>query len=164
MSGRARRDGMDIRKRIQEETKIGLRAHDELRVSVLRMLLSAIHNREIEARAKAGSETTLGDEVLLQVIRSELKKRSDAITAYRTAGRSEAALKEEREAEILRTFLPPELSDGELTKLVREGKTALNASAEKDSGKLVGWVMQRVKGQSSGDRVMAIVKRELGSA
>lgn len=155
---------MSILTRIQEETKVGLRAHDELRVSVLRMLSSAIHNREIEAKAKHGAEAALSGEVLLQVIRSELKKRSDAILAYRDAGRMDAAEKEEREAEILRTFLPPDLSDEELTKMVREGKGVIGATGEKDAGKLIGWVMQRVKGQSSGDRVMAIVKRELGAA
>ena len=154
---------MTIRERIEQDTKSSLRAGDARRLSVLRMLSSTIHNREIEKRAKGiGGELT--DEEVLQAIRSELKKRTDAIDAYDKGHRPEAAERERSEAEILKAFLPPELSDEELLKVVREGIAKLAVSSEKDSGKLMGWVMQRVKGQASGDRVVAVVKQELEAA
>ena len=154
---------MNIRERISQETKDAMKAHDELRVSVFRMLSSAMHNRVLEKRAKSGVESELSEGEGVAAIRSELKKRMDAIVAFRNGGRDEAADTEEREAEILRAFLPPELSDEDLLKLVEEGKIATGATREADAGKLTGWVIQRIGGQASGDRVMTIAKKTLGT-
>ena len=130
------------------------------------MLSAAIHNREIEKRTaggKAESVPLTDDEVLL-VIRSELKKRRDAALAYDTGNRPDAASRERAEAEMLSALLPAELSDAELGALVAEGIKATGASTARDFGKLMGWVMGRAQGRTSGERVSLLIKEKIGSS
>lgn len=155
---------MTLHQTILADTKTAMKERNELTLSVLRMLASTIHNREIEKRAKGGPTSELGDEELVSAIRAELKKRTDAVAAYDSAGRTETAAKERAEAEILQHYLPAELSDTELEAILREGIQTLGVASEKDSGKLTGWVMQRVGGRASGDRVRAHASRLLGTA
>lgn len=154
-----------LKDKIESALIAALKVKDELRLSTLRMLAAAIHNRELEKRAKSGQakEVTLSDEEIVQVVRAELKKRKDASAAYTRGGRPEAAGREDREAVLLSPFLPAELSDEELEKVVLEGTALLNISSSKEFGKLVGWVMGRIRGQASGDRVSEIIKRHLST-
>lgn len=147
---------------IEAELKAAMRGGDALRLSVFRMLSAALHNREIEKRTRSGEarDAPLTDEEVMQVVRAEMKKRRDAIEAYERGSRPEAAAKERAEADILSSLLPRELGDEELAAIAAEGKAALGAAAQ-DFGKLVGWVMQRVHGRASGERVSAIVRRTL---
>lgn len=152
-----------LKDQIDAELRKAMKEGDALRRSVFRMLSSAIHNREIEKRSSPGAatDTALGDAEVIPVIRSELKKRRDAADAYDQAGRPEASAGERAEGEILAAFLPAELSDDALAALAAEGKAALGAVLPDDFGKLMGWVMQRVGGRASGERVSAAVKGEL---
>lgn len=155
-----------LKEKIEAELKNSLRGGEELKLSVLRMLSSAIHNREIEKRSRGSGigAVRLSEEEVVQAIRSELKKRADAADAYRQAGRQDAAKREQAEAEFLSSFLPPELSDEELEAIISEGKAALGSSGPNDFGKLMGWVMGRVKGRASGERVGSILKRHLAGS
>ncbi len=148
---------------IEAELKAAMRGGDALRLSVFRMLSAALHNREIEKRTRSGEarDAPLTDEEVMQVVRAEMKKRRDAIEAYERGSRPEAAAKERAEADILSSLLPRELGDEELAAIAAEGKAALGAAVPQDFGKLVGWVMQRVHGRASGERVSAIVRRTL---
>ncbi len=133
-----------------------------MKLSVLRMLASAMHNKEIEKRPRSGQDAVeLDDEEVIVIIRSEMKKRKDAAGAYERGGRAEAAEKEKKEAEILSSFLPQELSSEELDRIAAEGAKILGASSEKDFGKLMAWAMKNVKGQASGERVSAAVRKKL---
>ena len=145
------------------QLKEAIVARDELRVSTLRMLQAALQNREITERGK-GNTGPLSDADVTAVVRAELKKRRDAIEAYRNAGRAEAALREEAEAGVLQVLLPPELSDAELDVLVAEGVAATGAASVRDFGKLMGWLRGRIDGKASGERVAAAAKRKLGAA
>lgn len=155
-----------LKEKIESELRQALKAGDQLKLSVFRMLSAALHNKEIEKRTRLGEarEMELTEEETIQVIRSELKKRQDAAEAYERGGRSEAAGRERAEAEVLAAFLPPELSDAELEKIISEGQAALGIASEKEFGKLMGWVMGRIKGQASAERVSAIIKRRLESS
>lgn len=154
-----------LKDKIESEIKEALRAREELRLSVLRMLSSAIHNQEIEKRARSGGAAPeLSDEEIIRAIRSELKKRKDASQAYTKGGRAEAAKKEKAEAEILSAFLPREISDEELDEIISQAASALGKVSEKEFGKFMAWVMGRVKGRASGDRVADAVKKKLGRA
>lgn len=150
---------------VQSGIIAALKAKDDLRLSVLRLLSSAIHNREIEKRTRLGENKNveLNDEEIVQVVRSELKKRRDAAAAYQAGGRAAAAEKEKEEAKILFEFLPAELSDQELEKLVDEGLVALNATSARELGRMMGWVMSRVRGRAEAERVAALVKMKLGA-
>ena len=154
------RDDSMLKERIESELKQAMKSGDALKLSVLRMLSAAVHNREIEKRTRSGSgaPAELVEDEIIPVIRSELKKRRDAETAYVAGGRPESAEREGAEAKLLESFLPPERSDAELVGIIDQGSQALGVSAAKDFGTLMGWVMARVKGQASGERVRALIQ------
>ena len=158
-----------LKKTIEDQVREAMKAKEKVRLSTLRMLLSSIRNREIDKRAKlvkggAGGDidslSKLNDEETLDAIRSEVKKRRDAIVEYEKANRPELAQKESGELAILQTYLPAELSDEEIEKLLQP--LAAGAS-EKDFGRVMGAAMKAVSGRASGDRVGAMVKRMLAS-
>ena len=156
-----------LKKTIEDQIKEAMKARDEVKLSTLRMLISSIRNREIEKRAKlvksgAGGDidslSKLNDEETLDAIRSEVKKRRDAIVEYEKANRPELAQKESGELAILQVYLPAELSDEEIEKLLQP---LVAGASERDFGKLMGAAMKAVSGRASGDRVGAILRRML---
>lgn len=154
---------MDIKSKIQQALKEAMRAKDELRLSVLRMLSSAIHNKELEKRAKTGNPEELTVEETIAVIRSEVKKRRDAIQEFEKGGRKDLADKESAELKILEEYLPQELSDEEIEKIVKEVIVESGASDPKQFGRVMGEAMKKIKWQASGDRVSSAVRRLLSS-
>lgn len=144
-----------ILSRIQNELKKAQLSKDGIVVSTLRLLLSEIHNAQIQK----GSD--LEDTEIVSVIQRELKKRAEATAAFRSGGREEMAAKEEAEAEILKGHLPPQLTDEELQKLIDEAITEVGAVGISDIGKVIGVVMGKVKGQAEGGRVSLMVKGKL---
>jgi len=159
---------MTLKEKIQQDTKEAMKAKEELRLSVLRMLSSAMHNREIEKRAKGQGEE-LSEEEILAAIRSEMKKRKDSIAGYEKGGRKDLADKEIAEAKILEAYLPAEISDEEIEKTINEVLTNLgmqkpfDTAQGRDFGRVMGEVMKQIKGQASGDRVSATAKKILGA-
>src|SRR3989344_1922747 len=161
---------MTLKQKIEQELKGALRNKEELKLSVLRMLSSAMHNKEIEKRTRLSKnpdvknlekESELNDEETLGVIRSEAKKRKDAIVEFEKGGRKDLVEKESAELKILEAYLPKEMKDEELEKLVGEAIVDLGSVTMKDFGRVMGEVMKRVKNQASGDRVSAVVKKML---
>ena len=153
---------MNLKDKITKDIKDAMRSKNELRLSVLRMLSSAIHNREIEKRAKTGKEEELNEEEVVATIRSETKKRRDAIVEFEKGGRKEMAEKEVAELKILEEYLPQEIADEELEKVVKEVVAGLGEVTQKDFGRIMGEVMKKIKGQAAGDRVSAAIKKLLG--
>src|SRR3989338_676281 len=137
--------------------KIGeaMKAKDEIRLSTLRMLSSALNYEKID------KQHTLSEEEELEVVRREAKKRRDAIEAYKKAGANERAEKEEKELAILQEYLPEQMPDSELEKKVKEAISQTGASSMADIGKVMGVVMAKVKGRAEGGRVAEIVKKKL---
>src|SRR3989338_10740002 len=107
-------NSMDKQK-LQEELRKSMLARDELRTSVLRLLLSAINYSEIQ---KGGAGYSATPEDVLTVIQKEAKQRRDSITEFEKAKRQELADKEKKELEILQTFLPAQMSEEEVAKIV----------------------------------------------
>ena len=153
---------MTLKEKIQSDMKDAMREKAEVRLSVLRMLLSVIHNREIEKRVKGGATESTDDEVLAS-IRSESKKRRDSIQEFCKAGRTDLVDKESTELAILETYLPAEMGDSELAKIVEEIIKGMGTITQKEFGRVMGEVMKKTKGQASGDRVSAIVKKLFGN-
>ncbi len=143
--------------KIQTDLKNAQLARDEVKVSTLRLLLSEIKNGEI---AKGES---LSDEDIVSVVQKEVKKRKEAAAAFRSGGRGESAAKEEAELLVLESYLPLQLSNEELTKLVEETIHEVGASSIADMGKVIGAVMGKVKGKADGGVVSAMVKEKLSS-
>lgn len=149
------------KEKIQQDIKDAMRNKDELRLSVLRMLSAAMHNREIDKRTKSG-EAELSEEEIIATIRSEVKKRKDAILEYEKGKRKDLAEKEASELKILETYLPLEMDDKEISKIVKEVISVLGVVTPRDFGRVMGEVMKKIKGQASGDRVSSEVKKLLG--
>ena len=148
------------KKDLQEQLKQSMLSRDELKTSVLRMLLSAINYYEIQ-KGGAGYEAT--DEDVLTVIGNQAKQRKDSIEQFKAAGRQELADKEQKELELLSVYLPAQMSDEEITKLVKEAISQTGASSMQDIGKIMGFLMPKIKGKADGNLVNTIVKKELTS-
>lgn len=141
--------------KIQADLKQAQLSRDEIKVSTLRLLLSEIKNSEI---AKGNP---LSDEDIIAVVQKEIKKRKEAVLAFRSGGREDQAQKEESESRILEGYLPAQLSNEELTKIVETTITEIGANSISDMGKVIGIVMGKAKGQADGGMVAALVKEKL---
>lgn len=130
---------------------------EEVKVSTLRLLLSEISYAQISK----GEE--LSDAEVETVVARELKKRREAASGFRQGGREEQAQKEEVEADILSGYLPEQLSDEELGKIVEEVIQITGAKSFTDMGKVIGQVMGKVAGKAEGSRVSQLVKTKLQS-
>jgi hypothetical protein len=137
--------------------KIGeaLKAHDEIRLSTLRLLSSAFNYEFIAKQHK------LTEDEELVVVRKEAKKRKEAIEAYEKAGYKDRADKEAKELAILQEYLPPEVSDDEIVKLVDEAIKETQAVSIKDMGKVIGLVKEKTKGAADGAKIAQLVKSKL---
>ena len=147
-----------LSEKIEEDLKIALRKKNEVVVSTLRMLKTALHNKEIELRPK---KEELTDELVLEVLAKEVKKRKDSIAAFEKGGRDDLASKEKKELALLKRYLPEELSDDKIKEVVDKVIKELGASGMADFGKVMGAVMGEVKGRAGGDKVSQIVKEQL---
>lgn len=150
---------MNLQKRIGEDLRAALKAREQLKLSVLRMAQSAIHNKEIQLLKK---ETGLSDEEVVEVLKSEVKKRKDASGEFEKAGRGDLAAKEKSEAEMLAVYLPAEISDEDLERILKDGIREAGASGQKDFGQVMKTVMPILKGKASGERISVILKKLLG--
>ena len=133
-----------------------LKARDEIRVSVLRFLLSAIHNQEIQKQQE------LSDEEVTVVIQKQTKERRESIEAFQKGGRKDLMKKEEAELDILSKYLPRQLSEEEVKNLVTEVIRETGAGSPADFGLVMGAVMGKVKGRADGQLVASLVKEVLG--
>ncbi len=145
---------------LQEQLKESMLAKDELKTSVLRMLLSAINYYEIQ---KGGAGYSATEEDVLKVIAAQAKQRRDSIEQFKNAGRQELADKEQKELDLLTEYLPEQMSEEEITKLVKEAISKTGAATMADIGKVMETLMPSVKGKADGNLVSSIVKKELTS-
>ena len=149
---------MTLREKIPEDLKNALRNKYELELSVLRMLQSAIRNREIEL--KRGKEF-LTDEEVVEVVAGEVKRRKEAVSEYTKANRQESADKEKAEADILMRYMPKQMEEKEIRLEARNVIDEVNALSVKDMGKVMKGIMPRIKGRAEGSLVSRIVREEL---
>lgn len=147
-----------LKQKLQEELKQAMLAKDELRKSVLRMLLSAINYYEIQ-KGGAGYEAT--DEDVMSVIQKEVKQRKDSIEQFKAGQRQDLADKETRELEILQTYLPKQMAEEEIREIVKEAISQIDATTVADMGKVMSAVIPKLKGKADGALVSQLVKQEL---
>jgi hypothetical protein len=152
-----------LKAEIQQELKKAVKGGDEINRSTLRMVLAAVSNKEKEKRykEKAEAEVQLTEEEMIEVISSEAKKRKEAIREYEKGGRQDLAEKEKAELKILEKYLPEQLSEEEIRKLVQQAVEKTGASEMKDMGKVMAELMPQVKGKADGTIVSQIVKELL---
>ena len=144
-----------LTEQVRADLTTAMKARDAEKTSTLRMLQSAFKYAQIEA----GHE--LGDDEALAVIRKSVKQRQDSIEQYTKGNRPELADKERREMDILKTYMPPELSDDELESGLREIVASTGAQSKKDMGKVMKEATARYKGRVDGKKIQEIVSRLL---
>lgn len=140
---------------INEDVKIAMKARDKEKLSVLRMLKSALQNEQI----KKGTE--LNEEEELSVLSREMKQRRDSLTEFKNADRQDLVEKLENEIVIVESYLPKQLTEEELQSIVQEVIASVNATSTSDFGKVMGAIMPKVKGKADGNAVNRIVKEQL---
>jgi uncharacterized protein YqeY len=144
-----------LSEKIRSDMTEAMKAQAKEKLSTIRMLQSAIKNEQINL----GHELT--DEEAMSVIRKAVKQRLDSIEQYTNGNRPELAAKEQSELEILKAYLPPELSDEELEAGIREIVASTGAQSKKDMGKVMKEATTRYKGRVDGRKVQEIVGRLL---
>ena len=142
-----------LKAQIQEDMKSSMRAGNKDRLSVVRMLLAAIKQREVDER----TETT--DAAVLQILEKQIKQRRESAAQFTTGNRTDLADKELSEITVLQTWLPSALSPEELDALIDEVMTASAATSMKDMGRVMAALRERAQGRadfsSIGERVKA---------
>lgn len=136
------------------------KAKDDELVGTLRMLKSALLNKKIEK--SMAKDEMLSDEDAIALLKSEAKKRADSMETYRSAGREELAAKEESEIAIIKKFLPEQMDEDAVRKLVQEAVAEAGNPGPSGFGKIMGSVIAKAKGAADGAIVSKIVKEELG--
>ncbi len=147
---------MSLKARIQDDMKSAMKAGDKARLGVIRLILAAIKQREVDERIE------LDDEQVLAVLDKMVKQRRDSIAQYTEAGREELAAAEQAEVEIIQEYLPEALSEDEIAAIVEQAIAETGASSMRDMGKVMGKVKPQVQGRADMGQVSALVKQKLG--
>ena len=142
---------MSLQEKLQTDLHQAMRARDRTRMSVLRMLRSAIGYEEIDKKR------TLDDSAVLDIISRQVRQRHESIQMYKDANRQELADKETQELGILQEYLPAQLTDDELTALAQEVIQQVGATGPRDKGRVMGRLMPQVRGKAQGGDVNRIV-------
>ncbi|MBN2009536.1 GatB/YqeY domain-containing protein [candidate division KSB1 bacterium] len=140
---------------LQNDMKVAMKAKDSVRLNTIRMLISQMKNAAIDAREELTPEQELA------VLSSAAKKRKESIEIYEKSNRSDLLEKERQELSIIETYLPAQMSDAEIEKVITEIAAELGASSMKDLGKLMGESMKQLKGKADGKKVQDIARRKL---
>ena len=150
---------MSLEQRLTEEMKDAMRAKDELRLSVIRMLRSQI----LLEKKKGTGVTDVPDDVVIALVRGHVKRLKETIEASTKVGREDLAEQAKTELAIAGAYLPAEISDADLEKVVKDALAATGVTDAKGMGAVMKAVMEKVKGQTDGRRVQEFIKRALGA-
>lgn len=150
---------MNLHQKIENDLKSALKSGTKVKTGVLRFLISAIKNRQIEIQAK--DEQYLSDVEVVAVIRRQTKQRKDSIAEYKKGRRADLAEKERAELEILVSYLPAGVNEKKVREVVKMKISELGIAGQPGFGKLMGAVMKELKGQVDGEAVKKIVEEEL---
>ncbi len=146
--------------KISEDLKEALKAKDDFRVGVLRLVISTLRNKEIEKKGKK-LEPILTEEEVVEILAKEAKKRKEAAEIFDKGGRNDLAEKEKKELEIVQKYLPEQLSEAEVEKIVKAIVEKSGVKDIKEFGRLMGEVMKELKGKADAKLVGEIIKKLL---
>ena len=162
-----------LKKKIQLDATQALKDKNQEFAGILRLLLSSINSKEKEKRYKLIKEDSnlseeslnktseLSDDEIISVLSSEIKKRNDSIALYEQGNRPELADKEKKEIEIIKKYLPEQLSEDDLRKLIEESINNVEAKEMKDMGKVMADLSPKIKGKADNSVVSKIIKEIL---
>ena len=153
---------MTIRERIVADLTAAMKAKEAERLGVVRMLKSRIMEAEVDQRGQKGPDYVLDDQGCLAVIAAYAKQRRDSIEAYRKGGKEDLAVKEEAELAIIQQYLPAQMPEADVRRIVAEAIAKAGATSAKDMGAVMKLVMPMLKGGADGAVVNRIVRELLG--
>ena len=146
---------MTLKLQITEDMKTAMRAKDSVRLGAIRLLLSAIKQREVDERIE------LTDADVIAVIEKMLKQRRDSIAAFESANRTDLADIEKFEVTVLQTYMPKQMTDDEISQIINQVIADTGAQGAKDMGKVVGVVKPLVAGMADMGKVSGLIKARL---
>jgi uncharacterized protein YqeY len=150
---------MSLKDRIGDEIKAAMKARDKVRLETVRSIKKAILEKEISVRPQG--QEVLNEEQEVELLTQLAKQRRDSIEQYTEAGRQELADREAQELAILEEYLPAQMGDAEIAAAVEAAIAKVGATSPKDMGKVMGPIMQELKGRADGKKIQAIVKEKL---
>jgi uncharacterized protein YqeY len=146
---------MSLTERLENDMKQAMKSKDKVRLSVIRMVRTAIKNAEID------QQRTLSDDEVIAVLNREMKQRRDSLQAFESAGRQDLVEEVKQEIQVLIDYLPAQMSEDEVRAVVREVIAEVGAVGKSDMGKVMSALMPKVKGRADGKLVNQIVGQEL---
>lgn len=151
---------MSLKDRIGEDIKTAMKAKDKIRLETVRSIKKAILEKEVALRPQG--QDSLTEEQELELLAQQAKQRRDSIEQFQQGGREDLANKETQELAIIETYLPKQLDDEELQKVLEDIIASVGANSPKDLGKVMGVAMKQLKGKADGKKIQEIVKNKLG--
>lgn len=146
---------MSLKEKLQSDLKEAMRAKENFRRDVIRLINSSIKQIEVDERRE------LSDEDVIKILQKSAKQRNDSITQYKNGNREDLAEKESNELKIIESYLPKQLEDSELEDEIKKVIAETGASSIKDMGKVMGVASKKLAGKADGKRVSEVVKRLL---
>ncbi|MFA6120185.1 MAG: GatB/YqeY domain-containing protein [Sideroxydans sp.] len=146
---------MSLKAQITEDMKNAMRAKETARLGAIRLLLSAMKQREVDERIE------LTDADVVSIIEKMLKQRRDSISQYKTANRQDLVDVEEFEVSILQTYMPQQLSEAEIVSAIAEAIASTGAAGPQDMGKVMGVVKAKLAGRADMGKVSGLIKAQL---
>jgi hypothetical protein len=147
---------MSLKAQITEDMKTAMRAHEKAQLGVIRLILAAIKQLEVDTRVE------LDDTAILVVLDKMMKQRRESIRQYGDAGRTDLVAQEEYELGIIQTYLPQPLSAVELDDLIQQAMAETGAASVRDMGKVMTWLKPKAQGRTDMGQVSGLIKTRLG--
>ena len=145
-----------LKARITEDMKTAMRGQDKPRLGVIRLMLAAIKQQEVDTR------TELDDSTILAVLEKMLKQRRESLRQYTDAGRLDLANQEQFEIGIIQDYMPQALAADELDALIQQGIAETGATTMRDMGKVMNWLKPQVQGRTDMGQLSSLIKAKLG--
>jgi hypothetical protein len=145
-----------LKQQITEAMKAAMKSGDKARLGVIRLMLAAIKQREVDERIE------LDDSQVLAVLDKMVKQRRDSIQQYGDAGRDDLVAQEAAEIEVIQEFLPAGLSEAEIIGIIEAAIAETGAESMRDMGKVMGIVKPKVQGRADVGQVSGLVRQKLG--
>ena len=153
---------MDKRTELKEALKTALKEKNQIAMSTIRLITAAIKDRDIEARSK-GNNDGISDQEILSLLQSMIKQRQESSKTYADAGRPELAEREDKEIEVIKSFLPKQLDESEVAGAIDSLVTEVGANDIRDMGKVMAELKARYAGQIDMGKASNLVKQRLAS-
>lgn len=146
-----------MKNKILEDLKLAMKAQDKEKLSVVRMVKGAIQMEELNKKHE------LNDDEVIAIISKQIKSRKEAIVEFEKANRNDLVEQNQKEIEILNTYMPEQLSEEEVNKIIDDAFAKINPTSERDMGKIIGSISPLLKGKADMGNVSKIVKEKLSN-